>query len=177
MRELLEAHRAAILGRWRTAILAPYPSSGAAFFADERDSFHNPVGATVRTASEAILDVLISAGPCDAALEPLRGLVELRAVQELSASRALAFLPQLKRIVRDELGADVAPEELEGLTARLDDLLLEAFDLFVACRERIYELRTREARARVWTLLQQAELVTEERITTSARKGPHEGRS
>jgi hypothetical protein len=79
--------------------------------------------------------------------------------------------------VRDELGPGVARDELDELTARIDGLLLVAFDQFVACRERIYELRAREARARVWSLLQQAERATGNRTTTDVRKDPREGRS
>lgn len=173
----LEVKKATILRRWRDAILSPYPPSGAAFFARETDDFHNPVGATVRTASESLLDALFAADARQAAQEPLRALVELRAIQELSPSHALAFVPQLKTILSEELSADLPADGWEAITARIDALLLTAFDCYVSCREKVYELRTREARARVWTLLQQAERLSEPEAFRRAETDPREGRS
>ena len=51
--------------------------------------------------------------------------------------------------------------ELLGLYARIDKLALQAFTVYVRCRERVYELRAREATARTYSLLKRAGALTE----------------
>ena len=75
--------------------------------------------------------------------------VRIRAVQDLSASEAVGFVFLLKQAVRDVLPGK---HGLSGLHDRIDRLTLEAFDRFVACREKIYELRMREVRNRTLAL-------------------------
>ena len=76
--------------------------------------------------------------------------MRIRAVQDVSASQALAFPFLLKRIIRAEFAADVRrySGELEVLEARIDELALLAFDLFAKCREQLYELKFNEIKRR-----------------------------
>ncbi len=52
-------------------------------------------------------------------------------------------------------------EELAALESRIDDMALLAFDLFMGCREKIYELRANEVRNRTVRLLKKADLIVE----------------
>jgi len=56
---------------------------------------------------------------------------------------------------------NVNEHELKEIELRIDSLALLAFDLFMACREKIYELKANEARNMTYRLLQKAKLVCE----------------
>ena len=74
-------------------------------------------------------------------------------MQDRRPSEALAFVFLLKRAVRDVVGDAVDARELERFDARVDDLALAAFDVYAGCRDQLQEIRVREARRRVSTLL------------------------
>lgn len=165
LRQLLTAHRPAIVERWRDEVLATYPADGASFFRAERDEFRNPVGNAVLRSLEVLFDHLAGTVDEQAACRALDDLVRIRAVQGFTPARALGFLLAVKAIVRDELKESSGAEAGGGLTrfeARVDELLLRAFDTFVTCREKVFSLRVQEARAQVFSLLRQAGLVVEE---------------
>ena len=90
-------------------------------------------------------------------LEPaLDAVVRIRAVQEIPPSRAMGFVFLLKRAVHAELGeSDPAPPA--GFDSAVDDLGLAAFDLYMRCREQIYQLRAGELRRSTAKLLERAE--------------------
>ena len=138
-------------------MLATYPANSARFYAEQSNAFANPVGQTLVENSERLLNLLLDGGTVDevgAALEPI---VRIRAVQELSPSQALAFVPALKTAMREEIHDLLAdPEIVNGLTAldaRVDEVLLVAFDLYTRCREEVATLRVREATRHVSGLL------------------------
>ncbi len=72
----------------------------------------------------------------------------------------------LKNVVRQELGSEALAqqgiaEELVTFESAVDDLALYAFDLYMKCREKIYELKANEARSMTFRLLQQARLIVD----------------
>jgi hypothetical protein len=161
LRQLLSAHRPAIVERWRDEVLGTYPADGASFFRAERDDFRNPVGKAVLRSLEVLFDHLAGTVDEQVACKALDDLVRIRAVQGFTPARALGCLLKVKAIVRDELGEDVV-RDLADFEAHVDELLLRAFDTFVTCREKVFSLRVQEARAQVFSLLRQAGLVVEE---------------
>jgi hypothetical protein len=133
---------------WLRRVLSSYPGQSAEFLATERDPFRNPVGSTIRRALGILLDELLlgmDRGRLDAALD---SVVQIRAIQDLPASRAVEFLFQLKDILRTQL----AGPDRELLDSRIDELALLAFDLYVKYRERTYQAKANEARRRVFVL-------------------------
>jgi hypothetical protein len=154
--EVLAAGKDAIVGQWLARTLQTYPEHTSRFLGGEEDRFRNPVGYTLREALPRLFDELL--GDMDAArIAPLLdGIVRIRAVQDFTAAQAVAFLFLLKKVVREALGGaapgGVTGGEVASLEERIDEMALLAFDLFVKCRERIYEIRTNEARRRVHLL-------------------------
>jgi hypothetical protein len=78
----------------------------------------------------------------------------------------VAFIFQLKKIVRRALGTEILQQqgmtaELEAFDSAVDDLALYAFDLYMKCREKIYDLKANEARNMTFRLLQQARLIVD----------------
>lgn len=167
--EILQEKREALAERWRELVLESYPPQAVAFFRQEKDGFRNPIGATIRQAIDELTGVLVTgAGPEDptAALD---ALVRMRAVQNFSPGQAVGFVFLFRRalveVLRDEL-AGVSAGELIELYARLDELALGAWDRYAACRDKMSELRAREATARTYSLLKRAGLLAEASGTT-----------
>ena len=113
--ELIEG-KDSILEAWRKAV---GPSRDAGFASSHRKGrFADPAGYHAARGIEAVRD------------EP--------------PSAALAFLFDLKPVIRSAAGKAADEEDLRALDARIDALSLHAFDCYVACRNRIAQLRVDE---------------------------------
>jgi hypothetical protein len=149
----LKDRREAILRRWKTLALAVYAERAAEFIVREPDRFRNPVGHIVGENLEVLYDGLLAGAPAEEMRRALDGILRVRAVQDLSPSAAVGFVLLLKQAIGEELSEGESRLDAEideaDLFERIDRLALEAFDLFMQCREQIYELRVREIRGRV----------------------------
>jgi len=145
--EALTARRMAVLDRWFKSVAATYPADTARFLAGVGDPFANPVGSTLREGLGRLLDGLAAEpSPADLAAA-IDGIVRIRAVQELSPSVAVGFVYELRGILREELAAAaLSPAELSVLESGIDRMALAAFDVYMRCREKIFEIRVREIR-------------------------------
>ena len=63
--------------------------------------------------------------------------------------------------VEEELRGDRFSEETVAFESRIDDVVLLAFDLYMGCREKIFEIRADQAKRQVSGLLQRAGLISE----------------
>lgn len=158
---LLEGRRTAIVDRWLELVLRVYPEDTARFMTNEMDRFGNPVGKVTRESLEGLLAALLAGRSSDEMKEALDGIVRIRAVQDLPPSKAVGFVFLLKRAIRellDEHGSDgAAATELTSLHDAIDRTGLAAFDRYVQCREKIYDLRAHEIRRRTASLLKRLE--------------------
>jgi hypothetical protein len=168
--KLLE-NRSALLSRWFEAVVQTYPSDTAQFLRRRKDAFANPVGASVREGLEGIIDALIDSlaglGPVDGSLDRERvtplldRIVRIRAVQSFSSRDALIFTTLAGPIFLDVVGNLLGDKErlqLEGLGR---DLLFLAFDIYVGCREKLWEIRLKDEQRRNFLLLRRAKLIIE----------------
>ena len=90
----------------------------------------------------------------------LDAVIRIRAVQTFTPSKATTFVFALKDIVRAHL-ANIDGPELEVLDRRIDEMALTAFDVFMACREKIYEIKASESRNQFYGSLKRAGLIVE----------------
>ena len=147
LHEALTAGRKTIVERWFQAILATYPEDTARFLTSVADPFANPVGHTVRQGLERLYDGLVAGAPDQDFAAAIDGIVRIRAVQEFAPSAAVGFVYALRGILREELagsGLDAAAQAT--LDSGVDRLALVAFDTYMKCREKIFEIRVREIR-------------------------------
>jgi hypothetical protein len=147
---VLEENKSSLVARWLQQVLRTYQEPSADFLAQQRDPFRNPVGHTLKDGLSALFDWLVHPASESAMRSTLDDIIRIRAVQDLPASRAVSFVYFLKQIVRAELSKDAArfSDDLAALEVRIDEMALLAFDMFMKCRERIYELKTNESRRR-----------------------------
>ncbi len=145
--EALTARREAVLDRWFQAVLATYPEETARFLAGGSDPFANPVGCTVREGLGRLYDGIAVERTPDELASAIDGIVRIRAVQEFAPSAAVGFVYSLKGILSEELaGAGLSAAESAPLESGVDRLALAAFDVYMKCREKIFEIRVREIR-------------------------------
>lgn len=157
---LLSQNKTAIVERWLTSILESYPAETSRFLARQRDPIANPVGQTFARELGPVFDALLASPEVErAAIEPhLDPIVRIRAVQDYTASDALAFVFELKRVVRAELaGAPEAQEQAAALLefdGRVDKLALIAFEIYLGCKKKMYEIRVDEMKRQTNKLLE-----------------------
>lgn len=158
LRQLLGERRAAIARRWIDAVLAEYGEPTATRWRREADPFANPVGTAIAEGLPELLDAVATGAPLgERALAALEGVVRIRAIQQLSPSRAVGFVCALRGALRAEL-ADVLAggghaAELREVEAGVERLALVAFDAYVAVREETFRLRQEELRRSVAVIL------------------------
>jgi len=158
-------NREAVAEIWLRRVLREYPQETAQFLAKEQDQFRNPAGQTLRRALAILLDELMLGMDPNRVTPALDSVMQIRAVQDGPPSSALRFLFQLKEILRPQChNAD-----LDLLSSRIDEMVLEAADLFLKYRERTCQVRTNEARRRVFVL--ERRLSPEDRMAWQERGG------
>jgi hypothetical protein len=81
----------------------------------------------------------------------------------MSASQAVGFVFILKHVIREELETDAKciSQWTTDLDARIDEMALLAFDIFMRVRQQICEMRVSEVR-RMTSLLEQEHWQVEE---------------
>jgi hypothetical protein len=147
--EILDSKKGAILSNWRKRIIATYPEDSHRFLGGVKDRFSNPIGAAIRSGTEALLTGLQAGDNQIDLCAALEELIKIRSVQDFSASQAVAFVLLLKKAIRDEIGPDLKrgddlKDQLLEFFGRVDALLLLAFDNYTDCREKIYSIRINE---------------------------------
>jgi hypothetical protein len=150
--DLLAQNRSAIVQKWFDRIAKTYPANSQKFIKEQKDRFANPVGSTIRQGIEGLYEELLRDMDTGKIREYLDPIVRIQAVQDFSPSEALSFIPFLKGIIREELKGKIqgtrVVEELSEFETRIDRLTLLAFDHYMRCREKIYEIRLEELRNR-----------------------------
>ncbi len=137
----------AVAEEWLARTLQAYPSQSMQFLLHETDCFRNPVGQTIKDAIPRLVDELFGDMNSDRVRQALEGIVRIRAVQNFSAREAVGFVFLLKKILQAELPADRTI--YFELDSRIDEMVLAAFDLYVRCRQQIYDIQVSEAKRRV----------------------------
>lgn len=134
--------------RWFESIAHSYPPDSSKFLRREKDRFANPVGLSISEGVEAIIDSLLEGRPATETVDPLDKILRIRAVQDFTPAQAVAFVFSLKGIVREMADREAGELDLAGDLAALerwiDELALVAFNVYMKCREEIFEIRVQE---------------------------------
>jgi hypothetical protein len=165
LKHILSEKKQALLASWFDRILDTYPADTAKFLKSQKDRFANPVGQAILGGIEGIFQELLEGGEIEKVSGFLDNIIRVRAVQDFTASQAVAFIFFLKSVIREgikdiPLTAELS-EELVTLEAQIDSLALIAFDIFMQCRERLYDIRANEMKDMTYRLLQRANMVSE----------------
>lgn len=158
---LLSDKRSIILGNWCDAVISGYPQDTSNFIRKNDNRFANPVGHTIHDSFGHILDALLRGAGPEASTVYLDNIVRIRAVQDFSPSQAVSFMFTLKKVVRDIVAQAMADEvqrdELALLDEQIDALALASFEIYMQCREKLYDIKANELKNMTFRLLQKAQ--------------------
>jgi hypothetical protein len=155
--DLLSNKKSEILERWRDVVFDSYVPETARFLKSQKDRFANPIAYQLTRGLTGILDGFLLEAETDHILAQLDEVIRLKALQEASPSRAMAFIFLLKYVIREELAQEIldpaCSSELTELEARIDGLALLGFDVYMQRREKICDVKVAEIKRRVSALL------------------------
>ena len=160
LKKLLSQKRSIILKRWLDCILETYPADTKRFLKKQSDRFANPVGSTIsRETEELYLELLDERDIDPGRVSPiLDRIIRIRAVQEFTPSEAVAFVFQLKTVIRGvvdrQTGEAGKGDDLADLESRIDRVALLAFEKYTECREKLHEVRNDAIKSRTMKLLE-----------------------
>jgi hypothetical protein len=163
--ELLERRKADIVKMWFDQIMASYPPDTAQFYKGQKDPFANPVGPSTKQGLSEVFDEILGDMDRNTIVASLDTIVRIRAIQNFTPSDALAFVPELKKVLRKTFKNEIKNikelERLHRIEDRIDQLTLMAFDIYLKCREKIYELKVSTEREKIYKAFARAGLITE----------------
>jgi hypothetical protein len=165
LKGLLEERKSSIVKQWVHAIFDKYPADSSNFFQKQQDQFLNPVGHTISEGVQDFFAEFLQDPGSEKIFPILNDIIKIKAVQNFSPSKALSFLFLLKKVIREVAGDEIhknhLEDELTSLDEQIDRLILLSFDIYMKCRERIYEIKADEVRRMTFRLLQKANLICE----------------
>ncbi len=173
---LLSEKKSAILNRWYDAVLDTYPSDTSGFLKGQKNPFLNPVGSTIFQGIENLFEELLceNNSPIPSLVKGSEGglsgeraslfldnIIRIRAVQEFTPSQSVAFVLLLKNAIREELKSELVErqllEELLFFESKIDDMALLSFDIYMKCREKLFQLKVNELQSWTFRKLQRAD--------------------
>lgn len=168
LEHFLAGNRAAILERWNHLIVETYPPNTSRFLRRERDRFINPVGYTISREIGVLFEELVGGMDVERISSSLENILKIRSVQDFSPSEGVGFILLLKKTIREKLGGEISDvrifEEWSTLESKIDTMALLAFDIYMKCREKIFEIKVNEVKGetqRILRLLERTSLISE----------------
>ena len=151
MQDLLKENKAAILERWFHLILETYPANTAAMMRKDKNQFTNPVSSTLSREIDVLFKNLCEGSQDEKCQSSLDSILKIRSVQDFSPSKAVGFIFLLKRAIGETLKNEICKESVMDewlkFQSQIDDLALQAFDIYMECRDKICEIRINQAKA------------------------------
>lgn len=165
LENLLADKRSRVIKAWRELIFGTYPDDSQRFLRKEKDQFANPVGGVISREIETLYDEITTSCDTDRISSCLDNIIRIRAVQDFRPSQAVAFVLQLKNILREVIGDEISlhglSSEFQNFENRIDEIALLAFDIYSSCRQKIYDVRVNEIKNQLGRLLERANLTIE----------------
>jgi uncharacterized UPF0160 family protein len=171
----LEQQQSHIIKEWIECVNKTYPAETTRFLGRVKDAFDNPIGHANYQSLEGVVKSLSKGWDIEELKKTLDSIIRVRAVQSFTSSEAVAFVYDLKKIVfkqlKDEQKNSQFWEEWLAFEAKIDELALIAFDKYMECREKIYQIKASEEKNRTFRAFERAGLVRE--IPQELEPGPH----
>ncbi len=165
LNNLLAQRKTAIIKNWFTLAIETYPPDTASFLKRQKDPFSNPVGRTISKGLEGLFNELLKEMDYEIITSFLDPIIRIRAIQNFSPSQAVSFIILLKKAIRENTKKEVPEEQLFNelllFESKIDQLVMIAFNLYMQCREKIYDLKANEMRNSTYKAFKRAGLVSE----------------
>lgn len=155
--EFAKENKEVLLQKWVDVFYNAYPLGSTGFVRTSTDEFTNPIGLITQKSLDVLFDAVIGLDVEPKAVhDALDKLIQLRAVQDMSPSKAVGPLAQIKLILKQDPFQACLKENKDSrrlsflfedffiVEARVDSLILMALDLYSRDREKIFNLRVEE---------------------------------
>jgi hypothetical protein len=163
LEKILKKNKAAIAEQWFNLAAQTYAIDTAQFLKSQTDPFANPVGNAMMTGLVGVLEQLIHTMDPKALHSHLDSIIRIRAVQDFTPSQATAFILSFKKVLRDHLSKELQDSRLAvefiELESKIDQICLMAFDIYMQCREKVYQISANETRKRTFKAFERAGLI------------------
>ncbi len=147
---LMTDKRKEILDEWLSLILDTYPHDSATFMRRQPNRFANPVGHAFAQEAEHIFDALVGDRDPQIIGAAVERINKIRAVQDFSPSRAVAYVfflkTALRKVLHRALDDRQVADQLLSLESKIDEVALQSFDSYMQCREKLFEIRCKDIR-------------------------------
>lgn len=158
----LAQNKKTIVTKWFDQLMDTYPADTAQFLRSQKDAFANPIGQNSLQSLNEVFDLLLKNFDPKTAQPIIDPIIRIRAIQNFKPAEAVRFVFELKDIVRRAMHPDAADSKhWRTLDKRIDDLGLLAFDVYMQCREKIYDLKANETQKRIYSAFDRAGLIKE----------------
>lgn len=153
LKEQLQAHQSTLLEKWYNRMIEGYPPEMRNFWEHKERQFTQPMPYSMAQNMKELLRIVLSEAEDRAAAQAsLDQVMRICAVQNLAPSAAIRFILLLKEVLWQELQegfeesgvGERALLEFRRMENRIDELALLAFDQYMNCRQKIYDLRIQE---------------------------------
>jgi len=161
IKKVLAENKKDIVAKWFQSTLDIYPEKTVAVFGKNLNQFANPVGVTISNAITKLFDELINGIEEERVKPVMEEIVRIRALQDFSPSKSLDFIFRLKDIILKSIEKDIKPEnikELLKIEAEIDRLAQISFDIYVTCREKLFELKAVAYQKQIHRLLKKVDI-------------------
>ena len=163
LEKIFAKHKAAIAKKWFILAAQTYAVDTAKFLQSKTDPFANPVGSAMMTGLDGILDQLIHTMDPKILHSHLDSIIRIRAVQDFTPAQATAFILSLKKVLREYLANELQDSRLAAefieLEFKIDQICLMAFDIYMQCREKVYQISANETRNRTFKAFERDGLI------------------
>ena len=134
-------NKAAIIDRWHQVVLAYFPGK-----------MHNntPLAGALLDILGEVLDSF--SGSEGARSDALSKITRVLAVQDLPPSKAMSLFFDLKAILRATASGKLQQKQWDAMQTDMEHLTLEAFDSYMAHREKIYQLKVEESKRQTFMM-------------------------
>jgi hypothetical protein len=157
----LTKDKKAIIKKWFDQLMDTYPADTAQFLRNQKDAFANPVGQNSLQSLNELFDLIVEKFDPKTAQPIIDPIIRIRAIQNFTPADAVRFVFNLKDIIRCTIPNVADDKNWRALDKRIDDLGLLAFDVYMQCREKIYDLKANEAQKRIFSAFDRAGLIKE----------------
>lgn len=164
--KILSGRKESIVNQWIDLVISSYAPDTAQFIKSRRDRFANPIGSKITAGLTGLFEQLLVDPQEEDIRKHLDPVVRIRAVQNFTASQATAFVLALKPIVEKNLKKELRDSDTAGsyraFAAKIDAVSLVAFDIYMECREKIYQLKTDTEKDKIYRAFERAGIIKED---------------
>jgi hypothetical protein len=176
LQDLLRDQRDRLVAEWLARVAACDPDPSSRLLKGHHDRFRNPIWYAYDQALPVVFEELI--GDMDRAriASVLDPVMHIRTVEALSPTEATSFILLLKDVVQDALrgegGDATGVEAWRAFGSRVDEVALVAFELFVACQEKLQRIKASEAarRAQLAERIAAADKASDVKVPSGSRE-------